>query len=59
MKIEMFNRLGLFGRRHYFRVRADNGRILLQSEGYSRRVDALGTVHTLRNGLSRAEIIDA
>lgn len=59
MKVEIFSRLTIFGRRHFFRVRAGNGKTLLQSEGYSRRIDAIGTIHSLKNGLANAEIIDA
>lgn len=59
MKIEVFSRRGLRGKRWYFRVRAGNGEIVAQSEGYSRRIDAIGTVHALRSAIPQAEIIDA
>ena len=58
MTIELFRRLGLFGWRWYFRLRSRNGRILAQSEGYSRRIDAIGAVHTIRAEIPQAEIID-
>lgn len=59
MKIETFSSRNLVGlKRWYFRVRAMNGHVLVQSEGYSRRVDMLGTIHSLKSGMSRAEIID-
>lgn len=59
MKIELFGRRNWIGQlRHYFRVRGDNGQTMLQSEGYSRRIDMLSTVHSLRNGLHTAEMVD-
>jgi uncharacterized protein YegP (UPF0339 family) len=59
MRIEIFSRkLPLMRPKWFFRVRAGNGEIIAQSEAYSRRMDALGTAHALRTGLSRAEISD-
>jgi uncharacterized protein YegP (UPF0339 family) len=57
MKIELFSRRGLRGRRYYFRVIAANGEPIAQSEGYSRKIDALGTANLLKNGAAGAEII--
>lgn len=34
-KIERFSRIGLFGRRWYFRGRGKNGEIVVSSEGYN------------------------
>lgn len=60
MKIETFKRARLIGRpRWYFRVRANNGEIVAQSEGYSRRIDCVETAHALRANLGSAEIADA
>jgi uncharacterized protein YegP (UPF0339 family) len=60
MKIEIYSRRTLVGGlRHYFRIRAANGEIVAQSEGYSRRIDARGTANLLRNGLGSAEIVEA
>lgn len=60
MKIEVFQRKRLLlPPLYYFRIRADNGKVVAQSEGYSRRIDCVGTVHSVRNGIPRAEIIDA
>lgn len=57
MKVEIFSARNLIGRkRWYFRVRAANGNIIAQSEAYSRRVDAVGTAHSLKAGLANAEI---
>lgn len=56
MRIEMFSRLGLCGKRWYFRVRADNGEIIAASEGYKRRVDARSTAQRLRDGMASASI---
>lgn len=58
MTIEMFSRLTLFGRRHFFRIRAANGETLAQSESYSRRIDALATARSLKSGLAKAGIVD-
>lgn len=60
MKIEIFSRRTLFSvKRWYFRVRANNGQIVAQSEGYSRRVDAVSTAWSLKNSISIAEVYDA
>ena len=59
MKIEVFSRRGLRGRRHYFRVRADNGEPIAQSEGYRNRAGCMATVRLLRAGVAKAEICDA
>lgn len=59
MTIEIFSRRGLLGRRWYFRVRASNGKVVAQSEAYSRRIDAVATVQSLKAGLSSAEVTDA
>lgn len=57
MKIEIFSRRNLIGKkRWFFRARAMNGNIIAQSEGYSRRVDAISTAHSLKAGLANAEI---
>ena len=57
MKIEFFTRLGLRGRRHYFRVLAANGEPIAQSEGYARKIDAVGTANLLKNGVTDAELV--
>lgn len=57
MKIEVF-RSGLLVQRWYFRVRAGNGQVIAQSEGYSRRIDCIGTAHSLKNGIGKAEIVE-
>jgi uncharacterized protein YegP (UPF0339 family) len=60
MKIEVFSRKPLIGRpKWFFRIRAMNGQIVAQSEGYSRRLDAVSTAHSIRSGLANAEIKDA
>jgi uncharacterized protein YegP (UPF0339 family) len=56
MRIEIFKR-GLL-RRWYFRVRAENGQIVAQSEGYSRRIDCLHTAYSMRDRIKDAEVID-
>lgn len=47
MHIEIFSRLTLRGRKHFFRVIASNGQTIAQSEGYSRRIDCLGTAQSM------------
>lgn len=56
MKIELFHRLGLRGWRFYFRIRARNGRIVAQSEGYRNRGDAIQTINLLKGALPHAAI---
>jgi uncharacterized protein YegP (UPF0339 family) len=59
MKIEIFSRRSLIGLpRWYFRVRAGNGKIIAQSEGYSRHIDARSTAYSLKSGIPNAEIVD-
>lgn len=59
MKVEIFRRLGMRGRLWFFRVRARNGRIIAQSEGYRNRGDALQTINLLKAGLPYAGIEEA
>jgi uncharacterized protein YegP (UPF0339 family) len=60
MKIEIFSRRNLIGsKRWFFRIRAMNGEPVAQSEGYSRRVDAVATAHSLKSKLVNAEVTDA
>jgi uncharacterized protein YegP (UPF0339 family) len=60
MKIEIFNRRNLLGsKRWYFRIRQRNGQIVAQSEGYSRRIDAMDTAHHLKEALGKATVVDA
>lgn len=56
MKIEIFQRLSLKGKRWHFRVRADNGKIVAQSEAYHNRSDAVSTAMMLRAKLFDAEL---
>lgn len=56
MRIEMFSRLGLRGKRWYFRVRADNGEIIAASEGYHNRADCRATAVNMRRELANASI---
>lgn len=55
MKIELFRSRKT--RKHYFRVRARNGRIVAQSEAYSRRSSAERTAISLITQLPNAAII--
>lgn len=58
LTIEIFSRFSWkkLTKQWYFRIRARNGEILTQSEGYRNRVDALATVKMLRTELPTAEI---
>lgn len=60
MKIELFSRKRLIGRPlWYFRIRAHNGQVVAQSEGYARRIDAMDTAHHLKEALGKATVVDA
>lgn len=59
LRIEIFPRKHLFGKRWYFRVRAANGEPIAQSEGYHNRADARSTAMLLRNAMVDAEIFGA
>lgn len=43
---------------HYFRIRAANGEIVTQSQGYSRAIDRDDSARRLRAGLIEAEIVE-
>lgn len=43
LKIEIFDRITLLGRRWFFRVKAANGKTIAQSEAYRNRLDAEDT----------------
>lgn len=57
LRIEIFSRRSLFGKRWFFRVRAKNGEVIAQSEGYQNRFDCRGTAFNLRDNLIAADII--
>ena len=54
--IEIFSRRTLRGKRWYFRIKATNGEIIAQSEGYHNKVDAISTAQTMRARLFDAVI---
>ena len=56
-RIEFFSSLTWKGRRHYFRVRAANGQIIAQSEGYRNAKDRDRTGSNLRH-LADARVFD-
>ncbi len=59
MRIELFSRRNMLGaKRWYFRLRADNGQIVAQSEAYSRRIDAQATAQSIRQNIGAADIIE-
>lgn len=60
LTIEIFNRRS--GKKNkptqtYFRIKAGNGEIIAQSEGYNRERDCLDTVKRLQEDLFRAEVV--
>lgn len=60
MRIELFSHKRLLKRPvWYFRIVARNGETVAQSEGYSRRIDALDTAHHLKEALGKATVVDA
>lgn len=59
MKLEVFHRRNMLGKmRWYFRIRAENGQIVAQSEAYSRKIDAMSTAQSIRQNVGAAEIIE-
>jgi uncharacterized protein YegP (UPF0339 family) len=60
LKIEIFPRRAVFGRRWYFRViSTGNGEKVAASEGYHNRADCKATADLLRDNLSLASIFGA
>lgn len=47
LKIETFDRRTLWGRRYFFRIKAANGEVIAQSEGYRNRLDRDGATDLL------------
>lgn len=59
MKIVLFSRKRLLGRpKWYFRIVARNGETVAQSEGYSRRIDAMDTAHHIKESIGKATVVD-
>lgn len=56
MTFEIY-KAGLFRRQWYFRIVADNGKIVAQSEGYKNLLDCRSTVGSIRDKVGRATII--
>lgn len=56
MRIEVFARRTLRGRRWFFRMIAKNGKIVAQSEGYHNRIDALETIKTIKRDAAEAPV---
>lgn len=59
MRIELFPRYTLRGKRWYFRVKADNHEIIATSEGYHNLADARKTANLLRDGMAKAQLFGA
>ncbi len=60
MKIEIYRRLTLRGKRWFFRVRARNGEIIAVSEGYHNLADVHETVGVimLQSGFAKVEVME-
>ena len=56
MKVVIFSRRGLFGRRFYFRIVAANGELLTNSEGYHNRRDAMDTIDSIMRQIPVADV---
>lgn len=54
LKFEVFRSKGQF----YFRMRAANNKIILQSEGYHNKADALKTIELIRSGAAGATVVE-
>lgn len=59
MHFKIFPRWTLLGRRWFFHLKAKNGRIIAQSEGYANRLDCLQTVQTIQQGARHASVFEA
>lgn len=58
MRFQIRSALTLLGRRWYFRGRARNGEIILQSEGYRNHADCLAAVEYIRAKAASAPVDD-
>lgn len=56
--IEKFSRIGLFGRRYYFRIKSGNGEIVAQSEGVVNRTDRDTTMTRMQVNVPTAKIVE-
>lgn len=55
-RIELFR--GALIRRWYFRFVAANGEIVVQSQGYRRKVDARDTIELVRQDFTGAPVVE-
>lgn len=55
MRFEVFR--GKFRRRWYWRLVADNGEVIAQSEGYHNRADALSTVRLIQTRAGETDVV--
>jgi len=60
MRIEIFQRWGMRGKRWYFRMVARNGKTVAQSQGYHNLKDAQDTVGSimLQAGFATVVVVD-
>jgi len=56
-KFEIYSRMTLRGRRHYFRMVAPNGEIILQSQSYRARNSCIGTVNLIQSKADQAIVV--
>lgn len=57
MVFELFTRRGIRGRRWYWRLRARNGEVVSQSEGYTNRQDAMATIGLVKHTARNADVV--
>lgn len=56
MRFQIFSRRTIRGKRWYWRMRAGNGEVIAQSEGYRNRSDAIETVALVRTEAAAAAV---
>jgi uncharacterized protein YegP (UPF0339 family) len=56
MKIEIFSRIGLWGRKWYFRFVAANGECIATSQAYTHKQSAIDTAETICKQAGAAQI---
>lgn len=57
MKFHIFRRLTMLGPRWYWHLRATNGQIVCQSEGYRNEADARSTISSIRKNAAYAKVV--
>lgn len=58
MRFELFRKLTLRGYKWYWRLRHQNSNVIAQSEGYSRRIDAVEVIRGIREKAHLSNVVD-